>query len=174
VRRGRKAHGPPFSREVAGLPNGGVTTEKALKRAPLRQEGHMQKMMGRTVGVQALALMHPLRILATTVGAALLVWGLLLCARSSPLRGLPGAPSRRSGPESRGRRARSLVQAARSPYDGHGSSSLRFRSVDIRHQPSWRTMIPLSSGPPIYRTLRTQSPTCVRCIEHLLCRHYRV
>src|SRR5919112_5411985 len=45
-----------------------------------------------------------------------------------------------------------------------GASTLRwslvivapFRSVDIRHQPSWRTMTLLSSGPSNYRSLRTQ------------------
>src|SRR5215208_1482793 len=31
-----------------------------------------------------------------------------------------------------------------------------FRWVDFRHQPSWRTMTFLTSGPPIYRTLRAQ------------------
>jgi CSLREA domain-containing protein len=35
-------------------------------------------------GVSALALMHPLRILAPSVGVALLVWGLLFAHLSSP------------------------------------------------------------------------------------------
>jgi CSLREA domain-containing protein len=41
-------------------------------------------MMGRTGVVLALALMHRLKVVAPTVGAALLVWGLLLAYASSP------------------------------------------------------------------------------------------
>jgi CSLREA domain-containing protein len=75
--------------EVAGLPNSAAGLERELRplirrRHTMPTEEHNSGRPHQDVPQGVLALMPPLRILATTVGAALLVWGLLFVYISSP------------------------------------------------------------------------------------------
>jgi CSLREA domain-containing protein len=91
VRRGRKAYGPPRAswEEVAGPPNSAAELESSALSGggatmPTEDQRSDRAHPGVPQGLLALALMPPLKILAPTVGVALVVWGLLFAYLSSP------------------------------------------------------------------------------------------